>query len=248
MSVSANQLIKRQAGCRLAYLVEEATRLYQGTLVFLNAAGYADDDTASGVNRFGGIAIGEVDNSSGADGDLSVECWGEGVFELTGTGFTQASVGRAAYASDNYTVTAAPSAAGVRIGTIVEYVSSTKVRVEIDVDGVVGHKVQTHTAAKTITVAENGSFFSTVGASGTVTFTLPPAVPGLRFGFRVGAAQELRIDPDGTETISLPSTGVAGAAGKYLTADAAGETVQLVCVVAGTWSVFGHTGTWTAEP
>jgi hypothetical protein len=65
--------------------------------------------------------------------------------------------------------------------------------------------------------------------------------------FRVGAAQELRIDPDGTEVISLPSTGVPGAAGKYLTANADGETVQLVCTKAGQWNVFGFTGTWTAE-
>jgi hypothetical protein len=70
---------------------------------------------------------------------------------------------------------------------------------------------------------------------------------GLKYRFRVGAAEELRIDPNGTETISLPSTGVPGAAGKYLVADAIGETVDVECVVAGTWSVFGFTGTWTAE-
>lgn len=72
-------------------------------------------------------------------------------------------------------------------------------------------------------------------------------MPGLHYYFRVSVAQELRIDPNGSETISLPSTGVPGAAGKYLTADAIGETVRLVCAVTGSWSVFGHTGTWTAE-
>lgn len=108
--------------------------------------------------------------------------------------------------------------------------------------------VEAHTAGDTLTVAESGSVHTSVGASGTVALVLPAAVVGLEYFFRVGAAQELRIDPDGTETIALPSTGVQGGAGKYLTANADGETVHLVCTKAGEWSVFGFTGTWTAEP
>lgn len=103
------------------------------------------------------------------------------------------------------------------------------------------------TAAYTIKTTENGCGFTNTGASGAIVLTLPPATVGLNYYFRVSAAQELRIDPDGTETISLPSSGVPGAAGKYLSADAIGETVRLVCAVAGSWSVFGYTGTWTAE-
>ena len=60
-------------------------------------------------------------------------------------------------------------------------------------------------------------------------------------------AQELRIDPSGTETIALPSSGAQGAAGKYLTADAVGEWVKLVCVKAGQWQVEGYAGTWAHE-
>lgn len=103
------------------------------------------------------------------------------------------------------------------------------------------------TANYTVTAAESGTGFTNTGASGAIAFALPAATVGLNYYFRVSVAQELRIDPNGTETISLPSTGVPGAAGKYLTADAIGETVRLVCAVAGTWSVFGFTGTWTAE-
>lgn len=109
-------------------------------------------------------------------------------------------------------------------------------------------EVQTKTANYTIPASESGTGFSTVGATGAVTFALPPATVGLHYYFRVGAVQELRIDPNGTETISLPSTGVPGAAGKYLTADAIGEYVHLGCMVAGTWSAMGSHGTWTAEP
>lgn len=107
--------------------------------------------------------------------------------------------------------------------------------------------VEAVTADRTVLASESGMAFSTVGAAGTVTFAMPPATVGLEFKFRVGAAQELRIDPDGTEQVSLPSTGVPGAAGKYLTANADGETVYLVCTKTGQWSVFGFTGTWTAE-
>jgi hypothetical protein len=63
----------------------------------------------------------------------------------------------------------------------------------------------------------------------------------------VEAAQELRLDPSGTQTIALPSSGVQGAAGKYLTADAVGEKVDLICITTGTWDVVSYSGTWTAE-
>jgi hypothetical protein len=106
--------------------------------------------------------------------------------------------------------------------------------------------VEHKTASATLSVNDNGQVFTNKGAAGAITLTLPAATVGLRYYFYVGAAQELRIDPNGTETISLPSTGVAGAAGAYLTANAIGETVYLMCCETGTWACFGYTGTWTA--
>lgn len=94
---------------------------------------------------------------------------------------------------------------------------------------------------------DNGKSFSTEGAGGTVVFALPAATVGQWYRFYVGAAQELRIDPNGTETIALPSTGAQGAAGKYLSADAIGENVEIQCLKAGTWTVNRYIGTWTAE-
>jgi hypothetical protein len=69
----------------------------------------------------------------------------------------------------------------------------------------------------------------------------------MEFIFLVEVAQELRIDPNTTQTIAVPSTGVQSAAGKYITADAIGERVHIACVSAGTWDVISHNGTWTAE-
>lgn len=103
------------------------------------------------------------------------------------------------------------------------------------------------TADYTIVEADDGKVFSNHGASAAVKFSLPPATPGMMFHFYVGAAQELQIDPNGTETIEDPATAAQGAAGKYTSADAIGERVSICCVAAGTWSVFDFAGTWTAE-
>ena len=107
-------------------------------------------------------------------------------------------------------------------------------------------RVEAHTAGDTLTTRESGSVHTNAGASGAITIALPAAEDGLEFIFIVRAAQELRIDPNGTETISLPSTGVPSAAGKYISADAIGESVRIVAVSTN-WHVVGFTGTWTAE-
>lgn len=138
MAVTANQLIKKQDGCKRSYPVEESTRIYQGTLVFLNAAGYACDVTATGVNAFIGIAVAEADNTSGADGAIEVEVWTEGDFELTLTGGAQAEVGSPVYADDNYALVVALGATSVRVGRIVRHVSSTKAIVAIKATNGIG--------------------------------------------------------------------------------------------------------------
>lgn len=101
------------------------------------------------------------------------------------------------------------------------------------------------TANYTVTANDSGAGFTNAGAGGAITFALPVAAVGLHYFFSVEAAQELRIDPNGTETISLPSDGVPGAAGAYLTANAIGETIHIGCTVAGSWRVFRAVGTWT---
>lgn len=131
MAVSANQLMKRQDGVKGNLPVAASTHIYQGTHVFLNAAGFADDDSATGVNGYAGEAIGESDNSAGADGDKNVEFWTEGDFEMTGSGFSQADVGSPVFADDNFGVVLVIGASSVPIGKVVGYVSSTRLIVRI---------------------------------------------------------------------------------------------------------------------
>ena len=137
MAVTANQLIQAQnAGNRRSIPVGGSVHIYGGTMVFYERTsgageGYASDTDDSGANDFAGIAVAEADNSSGSAGDIDVEVFTIGGFVLVGSGFAQQFVGDLAYASDNYTITIT-SGSNTKIGAFSEYISTTKMRVDID--------------------------------------------------------------------------------------------------------------------
>lgn len=106
--------------------------------------------------------------------------------------------------------------------------------------------VEVKTADYTVTTNDVGKTFTNEGDAGAATFSLPAATVGQWYRFVVKAAQELRIDPNGTETIAL-DTGVQQAAGKYITANAIGERITVECVKEGEWDTTEAVGTWTAE-
>ena len=249
------QVETRDAGVK-AYLMASNTTIYKGGLVCLNASGLAVPAADTSGFTCVGVAFEGMVNPSG--GDKKVRVVSGRHFKLTGTGMAQSSVGQVAYVLDDGTVALAGGVVNtIPVGVISEYVSATVVHVHIPLLGGEGAGVaagiplvlsgEAHTTDDTLTAGESGTIHSSVGAAGTVVLTLPAATVGLQYYFYVGAAQELRIDPNTTQTISLPSTGVPGAAGKYLTANAIGESVHLVCCTAGSWAVFGFTGTWAAE-
>lgn len=92
---------------------------------------------------------------------------------------------------------------------------------------------------------DNGKTFTNEGAGAAVTFALPAATVGQWYRFVAKAAQEIRLDPNGTQTIAL-DTGVQQAAGAYITFNAIGERVTIECVKAGEWDTCDPIGTITA--
>lgn len=62
---------------------------------------------------------------------------------------------------------------------------------------------------------------------------------GWRLAFDVTAAQELRIDPNGTEIIR------GGTAGQYMTSTTIGDSVTIEMDTATTWKIVERFGTWT---
>jgi hypothetical protein len=110
--------------------------------------------------------------------------------------------------------------------------------------GGVKKTIEAHTSDDTLTAAESGSVHSNLGATGTVTLTLPASAPqGTIFTFAVQAAQELRIDP-GTAAIRDDSGQTAD---KYKKADGIGECLTVVADSNGDWATIAKNGTWTEE-
>jgi hypothetical protein len=98
-----------------------------------------------------------------------------------------------------------------------------------------------------INAAMAGAIVDNTPSTSAAVFNLPAAAVGMEFYFYVLSAFAMRINPDGNETIGLPSSGVQQAAGKYIEADAVGEYVHIACVKAGQWETLDYRGTWTVE-
>lgn len=130
-AVAANQLKQRMDATRVKIPVAASTTIYENTLVYTNASGYAVVDDGAGLFPFAGVAVKAVDNSGGSAGDLTVEVEIKGAFLMVGT-FTQASVGMPVFGIDNYTVQLTNDQASY-IGIVREYVSSTLAWVDINV-------------------------------------------------------------------------------------------------------------------
>jgi hypothetical protein len=229
--------------------VAAATTLYAGTLIARDGSGNAVAASATAGLTVVGRAENDVNNSAGAAGDLTIVVK-RGVFRFANSGTAAVDAddeGKWCYVEDNTTV-CETATLRVPAGRVVD-VDADGVWIDTRDNASFTRVINTLVSATgiTLTPAQSGAVISNLGAAAAAVYALPPATPGLNFSFLVEVAQELRIDPDGTETVAAPATGVQAAAGKYIGADAIGERVSLVCVTAGTWDVLDYVGTWTAE-
>ena len=98
-----------------------------------------------------------------------------------------------------------------------------------------------------LTPQDNGKLFISTAA---ITITLPTTSVGQHYFFTVGSANNLTIGVPAGDTMSLPSTGIAGADAKGIVAGAIGESIHLACAATGNWIALGGqtpTGIWVAE-
>ncbi len=119
-------------GIEVDYPVATKTKIYAGSLVCVNAAGYVVPAADTSGYQFAGVAMEQVDNSGGSDGSESVRLRRAGVFEFDSVSITQAMVGADMFATDDHTFDdTAGTTNHVKVGRLVKYVSATKGWIDI---------------------------------------------------------------------------------------------------------------------
>ncbi|MBI4797092.1 MAG: hypothetical protein HY790_14855 [Deltaproteobacteria bacterium] len=119
-------------GVEVEYPVAAAVKIYAGSLVCANASGYVTPAADTSGLRLAGVALEQVDNTTGANGAKNVRVRRQGVFEFDAASITQAMVGDPMYAVDDHTFDdAAGPINDVKVGVLVKYGSATKGWIDI---------------------------------------------------------------------------------------------------------------------
>lgn len=119
-------------GVEIEFPVATNTKVYAGSLVCVNSNGYIVPAADSPNFTFVGVALEQVDNGTGSNGDKSIRVRRTGVFEFNAVSITQAMVGSAMYAADDQTFDdAAGLTNDVKVGILTRYVSATKGWIDI---------------------------------------------------------------------------------------------------------------------
>lgn len=168
MTLAADLAMQYTEGVELALPVINADIIYGGSLVCVNAAGYAlpGADTAGLI--FMGVATQQVDNSSGAVGALSVPVRRRGLIKMKlATAITIANVGDNVFLVDDESVDLTANVTNkIFCGIIAAYIDTTHAWIDIE-PAVKQADVATHIAdgssahaASAIAITDAGTFTS----------------------------------------------------------------------------------------
>lgn len=107
-------------GIEVSYTVAASTTIFEGSFVRIDAGGdiVPCDGTDSQTLFFVGLALETVNNSGGADGDLSCKVLVGGIIETTIGSETLADIGKYVYTTDDQTL-AVNSADNELVGTVI---------------------------------------------------------------------------------------------------------------------------------
>lgn len=130
-ALTKNRLTAYKDGIEVGHQVAASTKIYAGSLVCLNASGYAVPGADTASFNYVGVAQEHVDNSTGANGDLTVTVRRKGIHRFAAAGMAITDIGTAVYVSDDQTV-AKSTTNSIACGKIAEFISATEVGVDID--------------------------------------------------------------------------------------------------------------------
>lgn len=155
-------------GDELDFPVVASDIIYGGTFVAVNAGGYANPGSDTAGLIFEGVAIEQVDNSSGSNGDKDVTLKRRGLVKaLFDTAISQANVGDNVFLVDDQTVDLTANVTNnIFCGIIAKYIDTTHAWIDIE-PAIRQADVATHIAdasaahaASAISIADAGSLIT----------------------------------------------------------------------------------------
>jgi hypothetical protein len=251
------------------FKVKAAAKIYRGAALTMTSTGYVKPLTVG--DTFVGFAYEEANNSEGGDGDTAifgadgttktkvgaVRVLVDGIIRVPISGAAVGDIGKLVFATtdNDFTYAADPNnpVHGVAVGVVVGFISTGEVWIRIGLLNLMGGGYPKripliHNADnKTLGLGDAGQIFSNLGATGTMTYSLPASPPaGLVFHFVcLQDTKELRVDPGATDAIYI--NGALQADGKYVSFDDAAEHLSLIADQSGNWVAWNSAGTFTVE-
>lgn len=145
-----------------------AVKIFKGSLVGINASGFAAPAADTANFRVVGVAREFVDNTGGAAGDLSIRVVSGRYYRFAASSITQAMVGQTMYVVDDQTFDDAIGTNAIPAGVLVEFISATEGWLYIPEEGMgigtaLANAGGTYTAAEQSLINELKSRLNTYG-------------------------------------------------------------------------------------
>lgn len=150
-ALTKDRITEKKALGIKAYPVAASTKIYAGALVALNSGGFAVPAADTANLKVVGVADAQVDNTAGANGDLSVKVEASVIARFPASSITQAMVGQMMYVVDDNTFDDAVGTNGIKAGRLVDFISTTEGWLEVRPTGagvVLANAGATYTAAE----------------------------------------------------------------------------------------------------
>ena len=169
MALNKDRATQYREGIEIEYPVA-AVKIYAGSLVCINAAGYAAPGADTVNFKFAGIALEQVDNSLGAPGAKTVRVRRTGVFEFNASSIAQSDVGKMMYLVNDETFDETNPGQGILCGVLTKYISNTRGWLDI-ASGI--RPTLAAASADALTLSDSGDFFP------AATDTVPEQIQAL---------------------------------------------------------------------
>jgi len=222
-ALTEDKAIQRQDGDEKDFPMAASEKIFGGALCCVNAAGYALEGSDTAGLIFQGVSTGQVDNSSGSNGDLDVVLKRRGLFKaIMDTAITQANVGDNVFLVDDQTVDLVANVTNnIFCGIIAGYIDTTHAWIDIE-PAVRQADVATHIAdgsaahaASAISIADAGGYTAQTTVEAALQEIYPKAPvaiadPGDAGAIPVTKSGSVAITTTGAETRTIAIPGLAG--------------------------------------